>query len=66
MHTIKIDVSDTLYEKVMTYLKQLPQNSIKLHEEKKVSSDFIEELVKHPIQLSHNTKFLTRDEIHER
>ncbi|MBN2768041.1 MAG: hypothetical protein JXQ68_02980 [Campylobacterales bacterium] len=66
MHTIKIDVSDTLYEKVMTFLKQLPQNSIKLHEEKKISSDFIEELVKHPIKLSRDTKFLTKDEIHTR
>jgi len=36
MHTIKIDVSDTLYETVMWFLKELPQKDVRLY---KVPSD---------------------------
>jgi hypothetical protein len=32
MHTIRIDVSDTLYDKVMVYLGNLPKKDIKLYD----------------------------------
>lgn len=66
MHTIKIDVSDTLYEKVMNFLKQLPKNEVKMEEVSETSSDFIEHLTKNPVKLSKNVTFLARDEAHER
>jgi hypothetical protein len=31
MHTIKIEVSDTIYDNVMFFLKNLPKSDIKLH-----------------------------------
>jgi len=32
MNTIKIDVSDTLYDKVMLFLENLPKDDIRLHD----------------------------------
>jgi len=34
MHTIRIDVSDVIYDKVMFFLQNLPQVDIKLHDKK--------------------------------
>ena len=31
MHTIKIELSDSIYDKVMFFLKNLPQTDIKLY-----------------------------------
>ena len=31
MHTIKLEISDSLYDRVMFFLQQLPKTEIKLH-----------------------------------
>ncbi len=35
MHSIRIDVSDTIYDKVMFFLRHLPQTDIKLYDRTK-------------------------------
>ena len=35
MHTIKIDISDNVYDNVMFFLNNLPKKDIKLHASKK-------------------------------
>jgi len=48
MHTIRIDVSDTIYDKVMFFLQHLPKTDIKLYDktEKQITnklSDFFKD-----------------------
>ncbi len=37
MQTIKLDVSDTIYDKVMSFLQSFPKQDIKLYGEKSVA-----------------------------
>ena len=39
MYTIKIDISDTIYDNVMFFLQNLPKKDIKLHTSKKMSEE---------------------------
>ncbi len=39
MQTIKLDVSDTIYDKVMFFLQSFPKKDIKLYDEKSVAKN---------------------------
>jgi len=43
MHTIKIDISDKIYDNVMFFLKSLPKKDIKLYTPKKESREKLTE-----------------------
>lgn len=65
MHTIKIDVSDTLYEKVMGFLKQLPQKDVKLYEvpsNKDKQETLVEFFQKSPL---HDISLTRENEVYE-
>ena len=64
MHTIKIDVSDTFYDKVMLFLQNLPKNDIKLYskeslKDKDTLTDFFKNSPLHDISINRE------DEIYE-
>ena len=63
MHTLKLEVEDSVIDKVKTFLKQLPQNTVKIKEDsvKQVENvDFIEFLISNPIQVKDNENFFSR------
>jgi len=65
MHTIKIDVSDTLYEQVMSFLKQLPKNDVKLYEvpsNKDKQETLVSFFQKSPL---HDISLVREDEVYE-
>ncbi|CAA6822566.1 MAG: Unknown protein [uncultured Sulfurovum sp.] len=63
MHTIRIDVSDTLYDKVMVYLKNLPQKDIKLYDTpKKEENDLVDFFKNSPL---HNISFEREEEVYK-
>jgi hypothetical protein len=58
-----------MLDKVMYFLKNLPNNKVKVLEESSIPSppeDFIEYLVNHPIQLDTTTEFLSHNESNAR
>jgi len=66
MHTFKLEVEDTIVDKVMMYLQQLPKDKVRVKEEQSKSDDFIEYLTTHPIQFQSNNEFLSRSESNAR
>lgn len=63
MHTIKLDVSDNVYDKVMRYLEGLPQKEITINvddEDRKVIKKF------HSISLKTKGFSFNRDEANAR
>jgi len=69
MHALKVYVDDSMLDKVMHFLKNLPKNKVKVVEESATpshSGDFIEYLVNNPIQLDATTEFLSRNEANAR
>ena len=42
MQTIRLDVSNDIYDKVMTFIENLPKNKVKLQLEKKESNSLVE------------------------
>ncbi len=45
MHTIKLEISDSLYDKVMFFLQQLPKTEIKLHQPRTKEKKDLSELL---------------------
>lgn len=63
MHTLKIEVDDSVFDKVVMFLKQLPSNKVTIKEETSTSaihSDFIAYLTSNPIKV--HEPFLSRTE----
>ena len=69
MYTLKLEVEDSMIDKVKMLLKQLPQDVVRIKEEKEVTesnNDFISYLVSNPIDVSNDTDFLSRTESNAR
>lgn len=67
MHTLKLKVQDSVFDKIMYFLQNLPKNEVEVIEEKKVmhkEEDFIEHLLQNPL-LVHG-EFLSRNEANAR
>ena len=70
MHTIKLKVQDSVLDKVMYFLSNLPKNEVEVIEEsnisknKKTDKDFIAYFSANPIVFE--DEFLTRDEANAR
>jgi len=63
MHTLKLKVQDSVFDKIMYFLQNLPKNEVEVIEEKtvsKVETDFITFLSSNPVTINGN--FLTREE----
>jgi hypothetical protein len=68
MHTLKLEINDTIFDKVMFFLNNLPKNKVAIIEEESVSTkvDFIEYLSSNPVKVNNEFKFLSRSEANER
>lgn len=67
MHTLKLKVQDSVFDKIMYFLQNLPKNEVEVIEEKvqsKEKEDFIEYLSSNPVNV--NDAFLTRTEANAR
>ena len=70
MHRIILNVNDTVLDKEIYFLNNLPKNDVKIiknetfYEEN--HNDFIASIVKEPVHLDKNITFLTREESHDR
>lgn len=67
MHTLTLKVQDSVFDKVIYFLQNLPKNEVEIMEEKiipKEKQDFIEFLSLNPVEI--NTPFLTRTEANAR
>jgi hypothetical protein len=67
MHTLRLKVQDSVFDKIMYFLQNLPKNEVEVIEEKAVSkdkSDFIAFLSSNPVTI--NGDFLTREEANAR
>jgi len=68
MHTLRLEVEDTIIDKVMLFLQKLPTNEVRIkeeiHEENQI--DFIEYLTQNPVSLGDNKEFLSRVEANAR
>lgn len=72
MYSIKIDIDDTIFNKVMFFLNNIPKKNIEV---KKLDSsdsaptekigDFFEKITKNPKKLE-GARFLSREEANER
>lgn len=67
MHSMKLYVEDSVFDKVMYFLKNLPKNEVKIVEETKHcdKNDFIEFMSSNPFSFSQDT-FLSRDDANAR
>lgn len=68
MQTLKLEIEDSIFDKVMLFLKQLPKNNIKIELQSKENEDddFISYLVSHPVKLEANESFLSRSDANGR
>lgn len=67
MHTLRLNVQDSVFDKIMYFLKNLPKSEVEIIEEKtplKAKHDFIEMLSSNPVDV--NGSFLSRAEANER
>jgi hypothetical protein len=67
MHTLMLKVQDSVFDKIMYFLQNLPKNEVEVIEEEiisKVDTDFIAFLSSNPITVNDN--FLTREEANAR
>jgi len=67
VHTLKLKVQDSVFDKIMYFLQNLPKNEVEVIEEKKVmhkEEDFIEHLSQNPLSI--NGEFLSRNEANAR
>ena len=69
MHALKVYVDDSVFDKVMYFLKNLPINEVKVVEENVPAhntEDFIGHLLENPIRVDGSVTFLSRDEANAR
>ena len=72
MHTITINIKDSVLDKVVYFLQNLPKQDVEIisdtivKDENLIEDDFISYLVHNPVDISNETAFLSRDEAHER
>jgi len=67
VHTLKLKVQDSVFDKIMYFLQNLPKNEVEIIEDKVTSKkepDFIEYLLANPVSLK--TEFLSRNEANAR
>ncbi len=67
MHTLRLNVQDSVFDKIMYFLKNLPRSEVEVIEEKicsKGKEDFIEYFSSNPVNL--DGAFLTRTEANAR
>jgi hypothetical protein len=67
MHTLKLKVQDSVFDKIMYFLQNLPKNEVEVIEEKatsKAGTDFIAFLSSNPVAI--NGDFLAREEANAR
>lgn len=59
MHTLKLNIQDSVFEKVIYFLQNLPRNEVEIIEEKatSVDFDFIEYFSSNPVAIDHDVKF---------
>lgn len=63
MHTLKLEVEDSMIDKVKILLKQFPQSVVRIKEDTEVdesSYDFISYLTSNPVDVPADTNFLSR------
>lgn len=63
VHTLKLKIQDSVFDKIMYFLQNLPKNEVEVIEEStisKVETDFIVFLSSNPVSI--NGDFLTREE----
>jgi len=69
MHTLTLRIEDNVFDKVMYFLKNLPQKEVVIIAdtiEKESKDDFINFMVKNPVKVEKNINFLTRNEANAR
>lgn len=71
MQTIQLNISNDIFDKVMSFLEIFPKNKISVstlptQNTELKNNDFISQLVKSPKHVSAETVFLSRDEANER
>ena len=68
MHTLKLEIEDTVFDKVMMFLQNLPKNEVRIKEDivDSKNEDFIEYLASNPIVLPNNERFMSRVEANVR
>lgn len=71
MHTLTLKVQDSVFDKVLTFLGQLPKRDVEIIRDEvdkdcNKSDDFIAYLANYPVKLENETEFLSRDEAHAR
>ncbi|MDD5399872.1 MAG: hypothetical protein PHQ93_01615 [Sulfurimonas sp.] len=67
MHTLKLKVQDSVFDKIMYFLQNLPKSEVEIVEDKvtlKNQPDFIEYLSSNPVAV--NSDFLSRTEANAR
>lgn len=67
MHTLKLKVQDSVFDKIMYFLQNLPKSEVEIIEERVISKkepDFIEYLLENPVSIK--TEFLSRNEANAR
>lgn len=67
MHTLKLKIQDSVFDKIMYFLQNLPKNEVEVIEEKVMSNanaDFITFLSSNPITFKGD--FLTKEEANAR
>lgn len=69
MHTLTLRIEDNVFDKVMYFLKNLPQKEVVIIADtidKGSNDDFISFMVKNPVKVEKNINFLARDEANAR
>lgn len=72
MRTIQLNVSNDIFEKVISFLELFPKNKISIsfgrsaQNSQSEGNDFIGRLAKSPKHIASETPFLSRDEANER
>ena len=67
MHTLTLKIDETIFDKVLFFLENLPKNKIEILEDKKADqNDFIKQYAEHPRSFGRDENFLSRDESNAR
>lgn len=67
MHTLTLKIDETIFDKVLFFLGNLPKNQIEILEDRKIDqNDFIKRYAEHPKSIDKGESFLSREEANAR
>ncbi len=67
MHSLTLKIDESIFDKVLFFLGNLPKNQIEILEDKNTGqNDFIKQYTEHPRNLDKDESFLSRDEANAR